>query len=230
MKKRIQINGIIIFIATLIVLSYSYRFFKQSTGLFDDFLEIMGIGLILLGQLLRVSARGYKSENSQSGNSLIQDGPYRMVRNPMYLGLILIGLGIVLFIFQFWAFIIFVLFFTFRYFTLIRKEEGILFNNFGQAYQDYKKKTPRLFPSPRFLFTTNIQEYLPIKFNWFKREFPAIIIVLCVSLIIESWEELGTEGWRVFMPEFLAFSSIIFFYLVLVLFLSRKDEDITKQN
>jgi hydrogenase maturation factor HypF (carbamoyltransferase family) len=78
----------------------------------DDTMEIFGIALILLGQIFRVSGRGYKAEQSQQGQVLIEGGPYILVRNPMYLGILLIGLGIVLMLFNWWVICFFIIFFS----------------------------------------------------------------------------------------------------------------------
>ena len=102
MKKRLKINGIIIFCATIIVAFFPRVFFRNngSGTILEQYIEIMGFSLILLGQIIRVSARGYKAEHSRESQALIQAGPYQVVRNPMYLGIFLIGLGVVLAVFR----------------------------------------------------------------------------------------------------------------------------------
>ncbi|MFA4842964.1 MAG: methyltransferase, partial [Candidatus Omnitrophota bacterium] len=101
MKKRLKIDGIIIFCAFVVMMLFPSLFFRRDkiTSL-DQAAEMFGVALILLGQILRVSARGFKSENSLNGHSLIQGGPYSFVRNPMYLGIALIGLGVGLVLFN----------------------------------------------------------------------------------------------------------------------------------
>ena len=98
MKRRLKFNGIIIF-ATLVLLIIFPKFFmrKAGVGTLDGILVITGIALILLGQLFRLSARGYKAQHSREGQALIQGGPYSLVRNPMYLGILLIGLTVIKF-------------------------------------------------------------------------------------------------------------------------------------
>ena len=63
MKRRIKINGFIIFIAVLLTAFFPAIFFRKANNdFFDEIMEILGIAFILLGQILRVSARGFKSE------------------------------------------------------------------------------------------------------------------------------------------------------------------------
>jgi protein-S-isoprenylcysteine O-methyltransferase Ste14 len=230
MKKRIKINGIVIFVSIIIIVFFAYKLLRQEETLMDDFLEIVGISSILMGQLLRVSSRGYKSENSNSGHSLITDGPYSAVRNPMYLGIILIGLGVVLFVFKPWVFIIFILVFFSLYAHLIAKEEKILLKVFGQRYLEYKKKVPQLFPRPWFLLKTDVQKYLPLRLGWLKREATSIILVLFSVLLVEAWEIVKIQGWHVLIVELFKFAIIIMVFFILVIFLAQRYENLAKEN
>lgn len=223
MKHRIKINGIVIILGVLSIVFFPHRFIRHSAFFLEDILEIFGASLILLGQLLRVSARGYKAEQSHSGHQLIQSGPYSMVRNPMYLGIILIGLGTVFFILELWVVALFAALFLLRYWQLFVKEEKILQEAFGRHYSEYKKRVPRIFPNPEFIFKKNIHNYLPLKLAWFKRESLSILIVLVVCLLIEFREEIKINGWDVLIPETLVFLSLGFLYFIFILFLSRKN-------
>ena len=108
MKKRIKTNGMIIALAVLCLAAFPGVFIRRSPGgLWEGAAEILGVALILFGQLIRICARGYKSEHSRDGHTLLQSGPYAVVRNPMYLGILLIGLGVVLFLFKWWVACIF---------------------------------------------------------------------------------------------------------------------------
>lgn len=230
MKKRIKINGIITFLAIAICVSFSYLFIKRSDSFQDEWIEVFGISLLLYGQLLRVSARGYKSENSGGGNKLIMDGPYSMVRNPMYLGILSIALGVVLVILKPWVILIFLGFFISRYIPLIKKEEVILTKAFGQEYLEYKKKVPALFPKPSFFIKTDIIKYLPLKFSWFKRELPSISLVLFAVFAIELWEEVTIEKATITNSEIVAYLVIFPLYLVIVYLLSKRCENSLKQE
>jgi protein-S-isoprenylcysteine O-methyltransferase Ste14 len=91
MKKRIKINGIIMGLALILAIIFRNIFFRQNNpGLLENSLRITGLLSLFLGQLIRVSARGYKAEHSRNSHALIEGGPYQVVRNPMYLGILLI--------------------------------------------------------------------------------------------------------------------------------------------
>ena len=230
MKKRIKINAAVIFLSLLAIAFFSFKLIRDSSGPLDNFLEVLGVSLILLGQLLRVSSRGYKAEHSANGHSLIKNGPYAMVRNPMYLGIILIGLGVVLFIFHLWAFFIFAVIFISRYLHLVIKEEKNLLKTFGEDYREYHKKTPRLLPRISFLFKTDIQEYLPVKLSWFKREAASISIVLFAVCWVEYWEDVGMCKGSAALTEWLPFLAVMSVYFILIIFLARRYENLAKKS
>jgi protein-S-isoprenylcysteine O-methyltransferase Ste14 len=78
------------------------------------------------------------------GAVLIQSGPYKMVRHPMYLSLILVFVPMLIFNFNLWGGVVFLVFFL----NLILKmlhEEKLLFSFFDD-YQAYSEKSWRLIP------------------------------------------------------------------------------------
>lgn len=229
MKKRLKINGFIMFIAVLLTATFPSIFFRHnSMGSFDEVAEIFGIVLILLGQIFRASARGYKSEYSQNGQSLIQGGPYALVRNPMYLGILLIGLGIVLMLFKWWVACIFLLIFALRYLALIFKEEKKLLVLFLKDYQDYCAKVPRILPSLATLAKIDISGYLPLKLSWLKREIGSILAVLLITFFIESWEDIKAGGIGAYFKEALAIIVTVILFIGLFIYLSKRKGSLTR--
>jgi protein-S-isoprenylcysteine O-methyltransferase Ste14 len=83
---------------------------------------------------------------------LVVTGPYRYVRNPIYVGVVLIFLGHFLW-FGYWALLLYtVLAFIGVHFFVVLYEEPTLKRKFGAAYEDYRKKVPRWIP--RFKYIT----------------------------------------------------------------------------
>lgn len=72
--------------------------------------------------------------------ALVTTGPFRMSRNPMYLGFVVILLGISVILGSLITFISPVIFFLVIHFGFIPFEEKLMENNFGKEYLDYKKK------------------------------------------------------------------------------------------
>ena len=217
------------FVVFVSIVLFPKTFFRKAdVYLSDGAVELLGIAFILLGQIFRASARGYKSEHSQEGRVLIQEGPYALVRNPMYLGILLIGLGIVLVLFEWWAVFIFLLVFTIRYISLIFKEEQNLMILFPQAYPDYCKKVPRILPSLAMLSQKDISEYLPLKLSWVKKEIGSILAVLLITIFAESFEEIKSRGVKMYVVEMLEIVLVIALFIYLVYYLSRRTNNVKK--
>ncbi len=217
MKKRIKINGIIIFAAITVMIISPQVFFRLAPiSLLGLAAEISGLTFVLLGLLFRVSARGYKAENCKDGYSLIKGGPYTFVRNPMYLGILISGFGIVLMLFKWWVVCIFVAVFVIRYILLIFNEEKYLEKLFGKAYTDYKKSVPRLFPRTKELLLRNIKEYLPLQWGWLIREKGTIIPVVLIALVIKSIKGLLIDGPVVYGCELLGFVAVFVTFIIFI--------------
>jgi protein-S-isoprenylcysteine O-methyltransferase Ste14 len=222
MKIRLKVNGIIMVLSCFLVVFFPALFFRLANpGLTDEFMEIIGISCILLGQIFRVSARGYKSENSNEGRTLITGGPYALVRNPMYLGILLIGLGVVLVLFNWWVAAIFLAVFATRYILLIFTEEKKLEGLFSKDLLEYKKNIPRIFPSLKQIFKSDMRVYVPIKLCWIKKEIGSMLALLLIVLLIESWKDITTEGIDVYIREIQWTLILIALFVVLVAYLGR---------
>ncbi len=223
MKKRLKINGIIMVCAGLGVALFPRFFFRSySGGLWEASLEIIGFALILLGQIIRVSARGYKAENSLDSRALIQGGPYQVVRNPMYLGIFLIGLGVVLSVFKWWSAFIFITVFIIRYILLIYQEEKKLRLMFPDTYPQYCRTVSRILPSLFKMIKLDIIEYLPIKITWFKREIGSIIALLLLVLLVESWWDITQKGFQAYLQQFVWLLMTLVLFIILVILISKR--------
>jgi protein-S-isoprenylcysteine O-methyltransferase Ste14 len=75
--------------------------------------------------------------------SLQTKGIYGITRNPMYVGLSIAYLGITCFIGNWWNVILFPLLLTIVQEYIIKREERYLELEFGQEYDEYKKKVRR---------------------------------------------------------------------------------------
>ena len=217
------------FIAFILVILFPKAFFRKVDVYFSDgAAEVFGIAFILWGQMFRASARGYKSEHSKEGRILIQEGPYALVRNPMYLGILLIGLGIVLVLFEWWAVFIFLLVFTIRYILLIFKEEKNLTNVFPQVYPDYCKRVPRILPSPKKLLTQDISEYLPLKLSWVKKEIGSILTVLLLTVFVELLRGIKNRSAGAYLIEILDIVFVATLFIYLICYLSKRTSNFKK--
>ena len=79
---------------------------------------------------------------------LVADGPYRHLRNPLYLGIILLAFGVG-FAASRSGFVVLVLAITFFQYRLTLREEGALLATQGESYRRYLAAVPRMIPSLR---------------------------------------------------------------------------------
>lgn len=111
-----------------------------------------GILVLLAGQALRLWAAGYipKYRTEVIGAPvLITWGPYKWVRNPLYAGNAVMGLGWALMVGWYWVFAFAAAFLLLYSMIIIPAEEEFLEAKFGDVYSEYKKLVPSLIPYPR---------------------------------------------------------------------------------
>ena len=113
----------------------------------------IGMGIILVGEFLRlwgVSIAGSETRTTGpvGGTFLITRGPFAHVRNPLYVGNMLIycGVGVMSMALFPWLVIVAFAFFLVQYTLIISIEEEYLTKAFGDEYKRYMKSVPRLLP------------------------------------------------------------------------------------
>lgn len=149
---------------------------------------IAGFLISLFGEILRLTSVAYtglttRSKNVQS-NILVTDGPYGIVRNPIYMGNFLLSLGIVISAHTFfpWFIVIFVVLFAVQYFFIIRFEEKFLRETFKEEYETYTKCVPSFFP--RFVSYSEGNSVEPNFRNAIRSEKTTITIVCILYVIV----------------------------------------------
>jgi protein-S-isoprenylcysteine O-methyltransferase Ste14 len=79
----------------------------------------------------------------QRPSNLVLAGPYRFSRNPLYFGVLLAGLGLVIVLSSVVTAILTILVYIIFRNGFIKKEEMILEEEFGDEYRDFKKRVRR---------------------------------------------------------------------------------------
>uniref|UniRef100_A0A7C4YIT8 Isoprenylcysteine carboxylmethyltransferase family protein n=1 Tax=candidate division WOR-3 bacterium TaxID=2052148 RepID=A0A7C4YIT8_UNCW3 len=113
---------------------------------------IIGIILSLIGIILRIFIQEYTGDwmrgNKVSGEFLLKEGPYNIIRHPFYLANFFVGTGIFI-IPNFYLIItlpiFFLIFFLYYYFIII-EEEKYLKEKFDGEFEEYRKKVPAIIP------------------------------------------------------------------------------------
>lgn len=114
---------------------------------------LIGFAVALGGELIRLWGVSYAGSETRTtgpvgGTYLVISGAFSYVRNPLYLGnmMMYVGIGIMSWALFPYLQIVAMLFFYYQYYFIIREEEGYLRNTFGEQYERYFKNVPRLFP------------------------------------------------------------------------------------
>ena len=137
-------------------LRYRRRRFRQAAGgLLAVTLAVLstprpgwfaaGVGLAALGFLVRLWAAGHVHKNAE----LAREGPYALVRHPLYTGNLLLGLGFALASGWIWALPLTALVFFAFYPDAVRYEDAKLERLFGAPWREWAASTPALVPRVR---------------------------------------------------------------------------------
>ena len=115
---------------------------------------ILGSLLIVLGEWLRIWAVGYAGGSTRTrtlgaARDLVTTGPYAHVRNPLYLGNLILSLGVCVAANVYWMIAVLVIGFLIQYTPIIRSEETYLLEMCGDRYRTYCAAVPCFVPHPR---------------------------------------------------------------------------------
>ena len=113
-----------------------------------------GIVLVAAGEFLRlwgvaIAGSETRTTGSVGGTYLITRGPFAYVRNPLYVGNVLLyaGVGVMSNALFPWLTIGAVIYFVFQYSRIVRLEEEYLRATFGEDFAQYCSRVPRFFPA-----------------------------------------------------------------------------------
>jgi protein-S-isoprenylcysteine O-methyltransferase Ste14 len=129
----------------------SYAFLYRKVLFQSEIWKMTGLLFCAAGLIFSLTARIYLGKNwsgtitIKKNHQLIQSGPYRITRNPIYSGFLLAFAGCAISLGQLrgWLGIIFLLI---AMLVKIKKEEEFMNAVFGTAFQLYKSKVKRLIP------------------------------------------------------------------------------------
>jgi protein-S-isoprenylcysteine O-methyltransferase Ste14 len=182
--------------------TYTYAFHSQ---LIDTLMELTCLTVAATGLAIRIYAVGHapkgtsgRTTSGPKASELNTTGVYSIVRHPLYLGNMLIWLGITLFfhcaVFTLACMAIFVLYYE----RIILSEEAFLHETFGPAYKQWADRTPMLLPR----FKNWVRPNLP--FSWktaLKREYTGLFVITTVLFVLEVLGDRTYLGRWTLDPE-----------------------------
>jgi protein-S-isoprenylcysteine O-methyltransferase Ste14 len=144
---------------------------------------LCGTVLALLGILFRALAAGHVKKDRE----LTTTGPYGFVRNPLYVGSIVIGIGFAIAACDLWVGVVLALYFFIVYVPVIRAEEVYLRSQFA-GYPEYMRRVPSLVP--RTLWFKGVTDGFSPELYFRHREYNALLgaaAILAVLIIKIFW-------------------------------------------
>jgi hypothetical protein len=108
----------------------------------QSMLFVVGAVLALSGMLVRLYASGYIIKNQK----LATDGPYSLVRHPLYTGNLLMVIGFTFISGLWWAILLSALIWWFYYPTAIEYEDRKLHGIFGEDWEQWSRTVPAVIP------------------------------------------------------------------------------------
>ena len=148
-----------------------------------ELLLAVGTPFIAAGTALRLFASGFITKNRE----LATDGPYALVRHPLYTGNIAIVSGFAIASSQWWAAVIALAFFWFYYPTAVEYEDRKLHKLFGDRWLQWAGDVPALMPTFRGLGRAASGEW-SFRKSLLRNGEPviALIVAACLANIIRQ--------------------------------------------
>lgn len=109
-------------------------------GGFIVLFSILGLGL---WSVVLVRRSGQSENPWKPTTTIIEHGPFKVSRNPMYLQMVLVCIGFAVILWNVWILLLSVLCALLLQHLVIFHEETYLENKFGEQYRDYKRRVRR---------------------------------------------------------------------------------------
>ena len=162
-------------------------------------LDVAGVLIALLGQALRILTIGYEyierggRARKVYASTLVQGGVFAHCRNPLYLGNLLIALGLALLINSPAFYLLFLPFMVLVYMAIVAAEEEFLAAKFGPAYAAYCVRVRRWWPRWRGFSASRAGMH----FHWGRvlvKEYNTTFLLLAALIGLHLWTEYALEG------------------------------------
>ena len=118
----------------------------------DGVLNLVGLGLCVLGAAIRFATVGFVPDGTSSESRLLRshalntEGPYAVVRHPLYLGNLLITAGLLTIAHEPWAYLLGLSYFWLSHLLIVRAEEALLRRTFTTEYEAWAAQVPAWLP------------------------------------------------------------------------------------
>ena len=137
----------------------------------------VGVAVACIGLVIRALASGQVKKDRE----LTTTGPYAYVRNPLYLGSILLGIGFSVAARDIWIGVFLVVYFVLIYVPVIRGEQNYLRSTFP-GYAEYIQRVPSLVP--RALWFTGVTNGFSRELYFRHREYNSLLGAAAITAVL----------------------------------------------
>lgn len=196
-KYRGQIPVILFFAAIPVIYVTDYAFLDKDHRYYW-LLLFLSATVSLLGQVVRAIAIGTANKNTSGRNTKEQvaealntKGIYSMLRHPLYLGNYLMWIGIVMYTFNVWFFVLVSLAFWLYYERIMFAEERFLERKFGDDYVNWSLNVPAFVPSMK----NYVKSDIPFSMKTIlRREYSGISATIIGFLFVDIFRDAMVSG------------------------------------
>lgn len=201
-RYRGQLPVVLFLMAIPAVYVTDYEFIEMDRAL-EVVLTIAAALVSFLGQYIRAVAIGTSNKHTSGRNTKEQvaealntKGIYSTVRHPLYVGNYFMWIGIVIYTFNIWFFLVASLLFWLYYERIMFAEERFLERKFGQQYVDWSLKVPAFIPSYKNYVKTDIPFSMK---TILRREYSGITATVIGFVFVDflrDWFSTGEVTWQ----------------------------------
>ncbi len=198
--------------------------FLPFTRISDNYTTVFFIGLAIaiLGQLVRMLTiglvyiiRGGRNHRIYA-NGLVTDGLFSHCRNPMYVGNILLIIGMSILSNSLFAVLVMIPLFMFIYQAIVRAEEAYLRNSYGEGFDEYCAKVNRWIPELKGISKTFSENDFNLKKVAYKEYNTSYLWILGTILLLAyntNWlkVKLTLENEGVYFLAAIAVLTLLYF-------------------
>lgn len=130
---------------------YGHSWLRERFVKHSNFVGTIGLSISIIGAIIACTSRYILGKNwslsvqRKANHQLIQRGIYKIVRHPIYTGLLLLFIGNAIIVGDYRAIIAVLIVFV-SLWQKLKKEEKLLSETFGTKYTEYKNQTKALIP------------------------------------------------------------------------------------
>ncbi len=181
-------------------------------GEYNAILNVGGLVLALLGETIRIIAVGYARAGTSGRESYLRadalntSGIYSLVRNPLYIGNLLIYTGLLAVFANPLALLLFDACLLFQYYFIIHSEEHYLKTTHGPPYESYCREVSRLLPRFRHYRKPTLP-FDPQKVLY--KENDSLFNLLLIYLLVLAYKERLLYGHLHNLPLFITTAALL---------------------